>query len=159
VSARGHLGELALSLGLLAIAAFVLLDTGTIAEGQSYSGIGPRFFPYVVGAGLAVCGALLAWRALAGGWRAMPDDEGVHAAPDWRAFLLISAGVLVQMAATGRAGFILAGVALFALVARGFGSTRTLRDAVVGAVLVAAAYLVFTRLLALSLPAGWLPFL
>jgi hypothetical protein len=34
-----------------------------------------------------------------------------------------------------------------------------LRDAVVGAVLVAAAYLVFTRLLALSLPAGWLPFL
>jgi hypothetical protein len=41
----------------------------------------------------------------------------VHAAPDWRAFLLISAGVLVQMAATGRAGFILAGVALFALTA------------------------------------------
>jgi putative tricarboxylic transport membrane protein len=113
----------------------------------------------VVGAGLAVCGARLAWRALAGGWRAMPDDEGVHASPDWPAFLLISAGIVVQMAVIGWAGFILAGVALFALVARGFGSTRTLRDVVIGAVLVTAAYLVFTRLLALSLPAGWLPFL
>jgi putative tricarboxylic transport membrane protein len=159
VSARGHAGELALSVGLLAIAAFVLLDTGNIPEGQSYAGIGPRFFPYVVGVGLAVCGVLLAWHALAGGWRAMPDDEGVHAAPDWPAFLLISAGIVVQMAAIGWAGFILAGAALFALVARGLGSTRTLRDVLVGAALVTAAYLVFTRLLSLSLPAGWLPFL
>lgn len=159
MSARGHLGELALSLGLLAVAAFVLFDTGTIPEGQSYAGIGPRFFPYVVGAGLAVCGALLAWRALAGGWRAMPEDEGVHAAPDWRAFLLISAGIVVQMAVIGWAGFILAGIALFVLVARGFGSTRLVRDVVIAAVLVTAAYLVFTQLLALSLPAGWLPFL
>jgi hypothetical protein len=44
-------------------------------------------------------------------------------------------------------------------VARGFGSTRILRDAVIGAVLVTLAYLTFTRLLSLSLPAGWLPFL
>jgi putative tricarboxylic transport membrane protein len=159
VIARGHLGELLIALGFFAIGAFVLVDSGTIPEGQSYAGIGPRFFPYVVGAGLAVCGALLAWRALAGGWRAMPDDEGVHAAPDWRAFVFISAGILLQMAVIGRAGFILAGVALFVLVARGFGSTRLARDIVIGAVLVTAAYLVFTQLLALSLPAGWLPFL
>jgi hypothetical protein len=33
------------------------------------------------------------------------------------------------------------------------------RDAVIGAVLCAIAYETFTRLLALSLPAGWLPFL
>ncbi len=159
MTGRGHLGQLAVSLGLLAIGAFVLLDTGTIPEGQSYSGIGPRFFPYLVGAGLAVCGALLAWRALAGGWRAMPADEGVHDAPDWRAFLLISAGIVLQMAVIGFAGFIIAGVVLFVLVARGFGSTRLVRDVVIGAVLVTAAYLVFTQLLALSLPAGWLPFL
>ena len=159
MTAAGRVGELALSLGLLAVAAFVLLDTGTIPAGQSYAGVGPRFFPYVVGAGLAVCGALLAWRALAGGWRAMPDDEGVHDTPDWRAFLLISAGIVLQMAVIGWAGFILAGVALFVLVARGFGSARTLRDILIAAVLVTAAYLVFTRLLALSLPAGWLPFL
>jgi putative tricarboxylic transport membrane protein len=63
------------------------------------------------------------------------------------------------MAVIGWAGFIVAGIALFVLVARGFGSTRLVRDVVIAAVLVTAAYLVFTQLLALSLPAGWLPFL
>ena len=63
------------------------------------------------------------------------------------------------MAVIGIAGFILAGVAMFALVARGFGSTRLVRDVAIGAVLVTLAYLVFTKLLSLSLPAGWLPFL
>ena len=158
MSPKGHVGQLACSLGLLVIGAFVLVDTGNIPEGQSFSGVGPRFFPYLVGAGLTLCGALLAWRALAGGWRAMPDDEGVHAQPDWRAFALISAGIVLQMVLIGWAGFILAGLVLFTLVARGFGSTRLVRDIVIGAVLVTVAYLVFTRLLSLTLPAGWLPF-
>lgn len=159
MSVRGHGGELACALGLLLIGAFVLVDTGNIPEGQSFSGVGPRFFPYLVGAGLAVCGALLAWSAVAGGWRAMPDDDGVHASADWRAFALISAGIVLQMVLIGWAGFILAGVVLFVLVARGFGSMRLVRDIVIGVVLVTVAYLVFTRLLSLSLPAGWLPFL
>ncbi len=159
MNVRGHVGELACSLGLLLIGAFVLLDAGNIPQSQSFSGVGPRFFPYLVGTGLAVCGALLAWRALAGGWRAMPDDDGVHARADWRAFALISAGIVLQMVLIGWAGFILASVVLFVLVARGFGSVRLVRDAVVAVVLVTAAYLVFTRLLSLSLPAGWLPFL
>ena len=159
MSVRGHVGELACSIGLVVIGLFVLVDTGNIPDAQSFSGVGPRFFPYLVGAGLTVTGAMLAWRALAGGWRAMPDDDGVHATPDWRAFALISAGIVLQMALIGWAGFILAGVVLFTLVARGFGSTRLVRDIVIGAVLVTAAYLVFTRLLSLTLPAGWLPFL
>ena len=159
MTARGHMGELLLSLGLLAIGVFVVIDSGTIPEGQSYAGVGPRFFPYLIGSGLTLCGALLVWRALTGGWRAMPDDEGVHDTPDWRAFALISAGVVLQMAIIGIAGFILAGVAMFALVARGFGSTRLVRDIAIGVVLVTAAYLVFTKLLSLSLPPGWLPFL
>jgi putative tricarboxylic transport membrane protein len=156
---RGHAGELFCSLGLLVIGLFVLVDTGNIPQGQSFSGVGPRFFPYLVGAGLTVCGALLAWRAVRGGWRAMPDYDGVHDAPDWRAFALISAGIVLHMVLIGWAGFILAGVVLFMLVARGFGSVRLVRDIVIGAVLVTAAYLVFTRLLSLSLPSGWLPFL
>jgi putative tricarboxylic transport membrane protein len=89
----------------------------------------------------------------------MPDYDGVHDAPDWRGFALISAGIVLQMVLIGWAGFILAGVVLFMLVARGFGSVRLVRDVVIAAVLVTAAYLVFTRLLSLSLPSGWLPFL
>ena len=147
------------SLGLAAIGIFVLIDSGNIPQGQNFSGVGPRAFPYLVGSGLVVCGALLAWRALAGGWRNMPDDAAAHATPDWLAFLMISAGVLLQMALIGWAGFVLAGIVMFVLVARGFGSVRVLRDLVIGAVLVTLAYLTFTRLLSLSLPSGWLPFL
>jgi putative tricarboxylic transport membrane protein len=159
MNARGHVGELLCSLGLLAIGLFVLVDTGNIPQGQNFSGVGPRLFPYIVGAGLGVCGVLLAWRALAGGWRNMPEDQTMHAAPDWVAFATISAGIVLQMVLIGWAGFILAGVVLFTLVARGFGSTRLVRDIAIGAVLVTLAYLTFTRLLSLSLPSGWLPFL
>jgi putative tricarboxylic transport membrane protein len=158
VSVRGHVGELACSIGLLVIGLFVLVDTGNIPEGQSFSGVGPRFFPYLVGAGLTACGALLVFRALAGGWRAMPYSDA-HATPDWPAFALISAGIVLQMVLIGWAGFVLAGIVLFTLVARGFGSARLVRDIVIGAVLVTVAYLVFTRLLSLTLPAGWLSFL
>jgi putative tricarboxylic transport membrane protein len=159
VISREQRGELLCSLGLLALGIFVLLDTGSIPQQQSASGVGPRLFPYLIGTGLTVCGAALVWEALRGGWRNMPDDEGVHAMPQWRAFALISAGIVLQMVLIGRAGFVLSGIVLFVLVARGFGSTRILRDAVIGAVLVTLAYLTFTRLLSLSLPAGWLPFL
>jgi putative tricarboxylic transport membrane protein len=159
MNARGHVGEFLCSLGLLAIGLFVLVDAGNIPQAQSFSGVGPRLFPYIVGTGLVVCGALLVWRVFAGGWRNMPEDQSAHANPDWRAFATISAGIVLQMVLIGWAGFVLAGVVLFVLVARGFGSTRLVRDIVIGAVLVTVAYLTFTRLLSLSLPAGWLPFL
>ncbi len=159
MSNRGHLDELLCSLGLFAIGLFVLIDSGNIPQGQNYGGVGPRLFPYVVGSGLVLCGGLLAWRALSGGWRNMREDQTAHAAPDWRAFATISAAIVVQMVLIGWAGFILAGVALFTLVARGFGSLRFARDLVLGVVLTTVAYLTFTRLLSLSLPAGWLSFL
>jgi putative tricarboxylic transport membrane protein len=159
VGTRGHVGELLCSLGLLAIGLFVLVDTGNIPARQTFSGVGPRLFTYIIGTVLVGSGALLAWRALAGGWRNMPEDQAAHATPDWRAFVLISAGIVLQMVVVGTAGFILAGAGLVVLVARGFGSTRVVRDVVVGLALSTAAYLTFTRLLSLSLPAGWLPFL
>jgi putative tricarboxylic transport membrane protein len=146
-------GELLLSLGLLALGAFVLYETQSIAEAQGYAQIGPRLFPSVIGAGLAICGAMLAWHAVAGGWRNMPPDQLDHASPDWTAFATISAGIVLHMAVIGYVGFILAGVLLFVLVARGFGSRRVLRDALVALVLSAVVYVIFTRVLGLRLPA------
>ena len=67
--------------------------------------------------------------------------------------------MVAQMILNARAGFIVAGVVMFTLAARGFGSTRLLRDVVVAAIVVTLAYLTFTRLLGLALPAGVLPFL
>ena len=158
--ARERIGQVVTSLGLLALGAFVLVDAGSIGGAQGYGGVGPRAFPYVVGAGLAASAVILLWHSLAGGWRNLPDDDAsVHASPDWIAFAWISAGLVLQMLLSARAGFIVAGVVMFMLVARGFGSKQLLRDVIVAMILVTLAYLTFTRLLGLSLPAGVLFFL
>jgi putative tricarboxylic transport membrane protein len=154
MSARAaHAGELLLSLGLIALGSFILFETHTIAETQSYSGVGPRLFPYLIGFGLTACGAVLAWQAVAGGWRHLPIDDN-HAMPDWLAFGIISAGIVLQMVVIGWAGFILASALLFVLIARGFGSRRLARDALLALVLATVVFLVFTKALGLNLPAG-----
>lgn len=147
-------GELLISLGLLALGAFIVFETQGIAETQGYSQIGPRLFPYLIGTGLSLCGTWLGWQALTGGWRNVPADEDGHAAPDWMAFALISAGIVLHMVLIGWAGFILASALLFVLIARGFGSRRPVRDLVIAIVLSTVVFFLFTQALGLSLPAG-----
>jgi len=60
------------------------------------------------------------------------------------------------MALVHTAGFVIAAAALFACVARGFGSTRWLRDLAIGLVLSLLVFLFFVRFLNVNLPAGWL---
>ena len=146
-------GELLISLGLIALGTFVIWETRTIAETQGYAQIGPRLFPYIIGCGLTVCGAVLAWQSMAGGWRNVPLDEA-HDKPDWTAFVIISVGVILHMAIIGTAGFIIASTVLFVLVARGFGSRRLVRDAIIAIVLSTVVFFIFTLPLGLSLPKG-----
>jgi putative tricarboxylic transport membrane protein len=149
-----HPGELLISLGLIVLGSFVVYETGTIAETQGYAQVGPRLFPYVIGGGLTVCGAVLAWQSLFGGWRNVPLDQEGHDAPDWIAFVIISAGVILHMVVIGWAGFIIASIVLFVMVARGFGSRRIVRDALIALVLATVVFFVFTLALGLNLPKG-----
>jgi putative tricarboxylic transport membrane protein len=149
-----HAGELLISLGLIGLGSFVIYGTQDIAETQGYAQIGPRLFPYIIGVGLTVCGAVLGWHAIAGGWRSVPLDQEGHDAPDWLAFTVISAGIILHMVVIGWAGFIIASTLLFVMIARGFGSRRPVRDAVIAVVLAAAVFFLFTRGLGLSLPKG-----
>ena len=151
--AQIHRGELLISLGLIALGTFVIWETRSIAETQGYAQIGPRLFPYIIGAGLTICGAWLAWQAVSGGWRHVPLDEA-HDAPDWAAFVIITVGVVLHMAIIGWAGFIIASTLLFVLIARGFGSRRIVHDTIIGAVLAVVVFLIFTLALGLSLPKG-----
>ncbi|MFC7518484.1 tripartite tricarboxylate transporter TctB family protein [Herbaspirillum sp. GCM10030257] len=149
------IGELLAALGLAALGIYTLIGTQAISAGGGYAQIGPRAFPYLIGAGLVILGGILGWQAVSGGWRNVPQDEA-HNTPDWLAFGILTAGVLLHMASIGWAGFILASTFLFILIARGFGSRKLLRDIMVGAVLSAAAYFIFTLGLGLNLPAGLL---
>jgi putative tricarboxylic transport membrane protein len=149
-----HVGEVLISLVLVFIGAFVVYETRGIAETQGYSQVGPRLFPYLIGTGLTLCGAVLTWHAIAGGWRDVPLDQPGHDAPDWMAWAIISGGIVLHMVLIGWAGFIIASTLMFALIARGFGSTRAVRDVLVGLALAVVAYFLFTKALGLRLPPG-----
>lgn len=148
-------GELLVSIGLATLGIFVVAGTQDIATLSSYSQIGPRVFPYMIGAGLIIFGGMLAWQSLNGGWANVPADEEQNEG-DWVAFALLSAAIILHMATIGWAGFVLASTFLFALIARGFGSRRPFRDIVIGLLLSIAAFYIFTHGLGLNLPSGLL---
>lgn len=147
-------GELLISLALFALGSLVVYDTQSIAETQDYAQVGPRLFPYIIGVGFTLCGAVLGWHALSGGWRNVPLDQEGHDAPDWVAFFVIGAGVILHMVLIGWAGFIIASTVLFVVVARGFGSRKPWRDLGIAAALSTVTFFLFTGVLGLSLPAG-----
>lgn len=156
---RRSAAEVALSLGVLALGVGVAVVTAGLPSEGGYAGIGPNFIPAVVAGGIILLGVWLAFEAFTGGWRnAVPDDaaaRGEHAF-NGAAFGWISAGLFAHMALIGWAGFVVAGVALFACVARGFGSARPARDLGIGLVLSIAIFAFFVKLLNVNLPAGWL---
>jgi putative tricarboxylic transport membrane protein len=148
--------ELALSAGVLALGVGAAAVTSQLPSEGGYSHIGPNFFPAVISAGLIALGLWLLGEAFAGGWRNLSERPAGEQPFQPRAFAWVSAGLFIHMAAIGSAGFVLAGTALFALVARGFGSARPARDAALGFVLSLAVHLFFVKLLNVSLPGGWL---
>jgi putative tricarboxylic transport membrane protein len=154
---RAHRAELLLSLGVVALGIAAGAVTAQLPSEGGYAHIGPNFFPAVVSGGLILLGAWLLWEALAGGWRSRAVAEpGSEHTFRTNAFAWVSAGLFLQMAFIGAAGFIIAGTLLFLCVARGFGSLRPARDASIGIVLCLAVHLFFVKFLNVGLPAGWL---
>ena len=155
----GTRAEVVLSVGVLTLGLIAAVIAFGLPETSGYARIGPNFMPKFVAGGLVVCGLWLLAEVLTGGWRdAVPDnplERGDHA-PRRRAFGWVTAGLFAQLALIHNAGFVLAAGALFACVARGFGSTRPLRDIGGGLVLGGAVFLFFVKFLNVGLPPGWL---
>lgn len=147
-------GRLVLGLGLLGLGGFFVVETVAIRVLPTYARVGPRFFPYLVAAGLIVVGAALAWRA----WRGLDSDADPVGAgpPDRLGMALLAGGLVLQSLVIDWIGFVLAATLTFVLTAAGFGSRRWLLNLAVGFVLAALSYAGFTRVLGLSLPAGLL---
>ena len=145
-------GRLVLSIGILGVGLFYAVETSAIRVLPTYSRIGPRFFPYMVAAGLILIGAVLAWRA----WRGLDsDDDATDDTPSAKFNMaLVVGGLVLQSLIIDYIGFVLAAAITFVLTAAGFGDRHWLRNAAIGLVLAAASYVGFTRGLGLSLPAG-----
>ena len=132
---------------LLLIALVIFWDTTSLQLATTY-GVGPKAMLYVVASGMAVLAAGNFWLA----WRGdFPEREGFEP----KALILILGGLAALIAIIGLGGgFIPATAILFAATATAFGRRAIHIDLAIGLVLAVAAFLLFDKLLSLSLPAG-----
>jgi putative tricarboxylic transport membrane protein len=158
--ATRSLHEAALAAGVLVTGALLAFGALSISAQAGYGGVGPNFLPWVVSAALIVCGALLLWQVLAGGFRDREAPSGALSG-DWVALAWVSAGVLVTAALITRIGFVLACALCFTLAVRGLrgaegrpagGVKQTLVDAATGMAIALPVFWLFTKLLAINLP-------
>ena len=110
-------GDTAVGAAVLALAGVVGWQTTLVPQNAVYAQVGPTAVPWLVTAMLAVLGALLVWQGLRGGW-----EREAHGVFDVRGLGWLLAGLALNVALIGTAGFIVASTALFACTARAFGS-------------------------------------
>ena len=146
-SRRPYAPALVVAAALFAAAGVVVVDAMRIEITSTY-GVGPTAVPYVIAAGLAILGIahlVMAWR---GAWP-LPEPD------DLPPILIILGGFAVLIALIGLGGgFIPATAILFAATATAFGRRAILTDLAIGLVLALVVFLVFDKLLTLSLPYG-----
>jgi putative tricarboxylic transport membrane protein len=132
---------------LLVIAAVLIYDAVNLSRAVAY-GIGPAMMPKVIAGAMALLGIL---SILAGLRSDLPKPEPFQIG----AVATICAGflVLTLIIAMG-GGFIPAMTVLFVITAWAFGRRALATDIAIGFVLALLIYLLFSKILALSLPSG-----
>lgn len=137
------------ALGLFAVAVVVVVSAFRIPEGGGYQAVGPRAFPLLVGAGLGVV-------AVIGVVQSFSSSEVEEQEPiQWRPVLILLvalggyAGLLVPV------GYWQSTAVFFVVCARVLGSRRLVRDAVIAVALALTTYVLFDRVLGITLPPGF----
>jgi putative tricarboxylic transport membrane protein len=126
----------------------------SLPQAATYALVGPGLFPALIGAGLVLLGALLVV-AVARGERFEPqevEDADPTRPPSRRALWTAVAAGVAPILVIRPLGFPAGAALAFALTARALGSRRLLLDLGLGALLGVACWLLFSRLLGLSLP-------
>lgn len=95
-------------------------------------------------------------RARAASPKSSDDRRSTKDDRRWGPAALIAVGIALDLALMERAGFVLASTALFWLTAQAFDRQHPGRDALFALGLSAGAYLLFVRVLNVTLPAGFL---
>jgi putative tricarboxylic transport membrane protein len=126
----------------------ILREFGTGEPGaRTLMSAGP--YPLVVLAGLLVFAGLAVINV-----RIQPKPAEPSEPVRWVAMGWLAAGILAYLLLAERGGFVIASAALFWFTARAFDSRRPYRDAAFSILIAAGAFLLFARVLQLSLPAG-----
>lgn len=167
---KAPLAQWLIGLGILILGLAMVVAATMIPSDAGYAGVGPDFLPTLVGAVLSLCGVLVLWEALRGGFRNMEAPAGaLHGF--WSGFAWVSAGLLANAALITTIGFILSCTLCFALAVRGlrtaeqtvvgaFNVKQFFKDLLIGCIIAAPVYWMFTKLLAINLPGltttGWI---
>ncbi|MFI6597959.1 tripartite tricarboxylate transporter TctB family protein [Nonomuraea sp. NPDC050536] len=148
--------ELGLALVVLGLGVFVVVGTLDVSAAASTLGIGPRFFPMLVGGSMIVVGACYVADVLRGGHGDPEEGEDVDAdAPaDWRAVLLMGGIFLAFTAVLEYLGWVISSSLLFWGVAVVLGADHKVRAGIVAVAVGVATYLLFVEVLGVSLPSG-----
>jgi putative tricarboxylic transport membrane protein len=139
---RANPDGLLAGIAVLACALLFGWHAWTLPSGPAWSTVGPGVAPRMVTALLGALGLVMMAQALLRSQPAPSRDPLDRPAFGW-----LIAGIVLEVALIGSAGFVLASTILFACAARAFGSRRPVRDAAIGLALAATASAVFDRVL------------
>lgn len=144
---RIDVAGLAIALILLVLAGVVWWDMTKLQILSPYD-LGPKVMPIVVSGGLVLL-------AIGNAIGALRGDLPARDSLDWKPIILILGGLacLIALIAFG-GGFMIGTAILFATTSAAFGRRAFLTDLLIGAVIAFFIYLLFAKLLTLSLPAG-----
>ncbi|MFG1700322.1 tripartite tricarboxylate transporter TctB family protein [Nonomuraea sp. NPDC049309] len=154
--ARWWRPELGLALVVLLLGVFVMVGTLDVSAAASQLGLGPRFFPMLVGGAMVLIGLFYVADVLRGG-RADPEeseDVDADAPTDWRTLGLVSGVFLAFAALLDVLGWIIGASLLFFGLAVALGAGNRMRAAGIAVVMGVVTYLLFVKGLGVSLPGG-----
>ncbi|WP_119421311.1 tripartite tricarboxylate transporter TctB family protein [Desertibaculum subflavum] len=140
-----------LAVAVLVLAALIAIGAWAVPTPPPHVKVGPAVLPAAVAVLTLLMGAGLLAAALRGGW--LSDEERAEQV-SYLQLGWVLLGLAANVALIGLAGFTIASTVLFVCVARGFGSRRPLRDAVIAVVFAALAYLGFDTVLGIRIGAG-----
>jgi len=149
------LAQLGLAALLLVVGAYTFYDATTLRVGFG-DPVGPRVFPYVIGAVTVLLGLLLVLATLRGD---VPQAEGgedvdLRHPADWTTVLKLVGVLLFTVLTVSFLGWAVSGALLFVGAAWSLGSRTLVRDVIVGVVLSVSSWYFFHEGLGVILPAG-----
>jgi putative tricarboxylic transport membrane protein len=135
---------------------FTLVDATGITVPGSANTVGPRAFPYAVGALLVVAGVAVLVGLARGRRGAAEESEDVDTAAgtDWIRVVGLIASFVALVVLIEPLGWPIAATVLFAGSAWSLGARPWWRPLLAGALLAVVTQVVFTQLLGVFLPAG-----
>jgi putative tricarboxylic transport membrane protein len=144
-----------LAAALAAVGVYTLIDARGLNVGFG-DPVGPRVFPYVIGAGMILLAAALAVATSRGdvGEAEAGEDIDPTSPADWTTVGKLVGIMLLNLLLVNILGWAITGAFLFAGCAWALGSRTLVRDLIVGAVLSVGSWYFFYSGLDVPLPPG-----